>query len=44
MKIIRFDDDELWKEFKAKAALHGLQIKEVIARLIRAWVEGKIKI
>ena len=44
MKMIRFEDEELWREFKAKAALRGLRIKEVIAQLIKAWVEGKIKI
>jgi predicted DNA binding CopG/RHH family protein len=37
-------EEEVWRRVKAKAALEGMTIKEAIERLLRGWVDGKLKI
>ena len=37
-------DEDLWKKVKAKAALEGEKVGEIIQELLKAYVEGKVKI
>lgn len=39
--ILRDIDPELWKKAKAKAALAGQSLKDVITELVIAWVKAK---
>lgn len=38
--VLRRIDDALWTRFLAKAATEGLRPKELLLRLIAAYVEG----
>ena len=37
-------DEEIWKRVKAKAALEGITLREAIERLLKGWIDEKIKI
>lgn len=43
MKTVNIPDD-LHSQFKAKAALDGLWVKDVTEELIRMYVDGKIEL
>lgn len=38
--ILRQIDPELWKRVRAKAALEGRSVRQVIESLIAAWLKG----
>ncbi len=36
-------EEQIWRQAKAKAALEGITLREAIERLLKGWVDGKIK-
>lgn len=40
--LLRDIDDALWRRVKVKAAQEGIPIRDVILRLLKAWVRGQI--
>ncbi len=37
-------EEDIWKRVKSKAALEGITLREAIERLLKGWIDGKIKI
>ncbi len=37
-------DEEVWKRAKAKAALEGMTLQETFEKLLKGWVDEKIRI
>lgn len=37
-------EENIWRQAKAKAALEGVTMREVIEQILKAWAEGKIKL
>jgi predicted HicB family RNase H-like nuclease len=37
-------EEQIWRQAKAKAALEGITLREAIERLLKEWIDEKIKI
>ena len=37
-------EEQIWRQAKAKAALEGITLRESIERLLKGWIDGKLKI
>ncbi len=37
-------EEEIWRLAKSKAALDRITMREAIERLLKGWIDGKIKI
>lgn len=37
-------DEKIWRASKSKAALEGITMRELIERMLKAWVEGEINL
>ena len=37
-------DEDIWSQAKAKAALERITLQEALERLLKGWIDGKIKI
>lgn len=37
-------DEEIWKRAKAKAALEGITLQDAFEKLLKGWVDEKIKV
>jgi len=45
LKLVSFRlPENAWRDVKAKAAIDGVTVTEVAARIFSRWVDGKIKL
>jgi hypothetical protein len=44
IKMVRSVDESIWKGARVKAVKEGLSMGQVLNRLLRMWLTGKVKI